>query len=125
MQMDGILEQNNAVSIFGCNLSKIQLQHLIELEVERYVVCLDKWGNEEDKTRWQKDVDKIVRMCSPYGKVIVVEDNGILDWKDSPSDKGKEVWEKLYKKALDNSNSFVYNKHIKLRRYKNEHKRRS
>lgn len=104
MQMDGILEQNNAVSMFGCNLSKMQLQQLIELEVERYVVCLDKWGSNEDISRWRKDVDKIVKMCKPYGEVMIVEDNGELDWKDSPSDKGKEVWKKLYKKALDNTN---------------------
>lgn len=96
MQMESILEQNNSVAMFGCNLSKMQLQQLIELEVERYVVCLDKWGSEDDKARWRKDVDKIVKMCKPYGEVIVVEDNGILDWKDSPSDKGKEVWEELY-----------------------------
>lgn len=101
MQMEGILEQNNAVAMFGCNLSKMQLQQLIELEVERYVVCLDKWGSEEDKARWRKDVDKIVKMCKPYGEVVVVEDNGILDWKDSPSDKGKKVWEELYKNSLD------------------------
>ena len=105
MQMEGILEQNNSVAMFGCNLSKMQLQQLIELEVERYVVCLDKWGSEDDKARWRKDVDKIVKMCKPYGEVIVVEDNGILDWKDSPSDKGKEVWDKLYKNSIDNFNS--------------------
>lgn len=96
MQMEGILEQNNSVAMFGCNLSKMQLQQLIELEVERYVVCLDKWGSEDDKARWRKDVDKIVKMCKPYGVVVIIEDNGMLDWKDSPSDKGKEVWEELY-----------------------------
>lgn len=101
MQMDGILGQNNAVAMFGCNLSKIQLQQLIELEVERYVVCLDKWGSEEDKARWRKDVDKIVRMCRPYGEVVVVEDYGELDYKDSPSDKGKEVWEKIWQELID------------------------
>lgn len=105
MQMESILEQNNSVAMFGCNLSKMQLQQLIELEVERYVVCLDKWGSEEDKVRWRKDVDKIVKMCMPYGEVVIVEDNGILDWKDSPSDKGKEVWDKLYKNSIDNFNS--------------------
>lgn len=102
MQMESILEQNNAVAMFGCNLSKMQLQQLIELEVERYVVCLDKWGNEDDKARWRKDVDKIVKMCKPYGEVVIVEDNGILDWKDSPSDKGRKIWEELYKNSLDN-----------------------
>lgn len=105
MQMDGMLKQNNSVSMFGCNLSKMQLQQLIELEAERYVVCLDKWGSDEDISRWQKDVDKIVRGCKPYGEVVVISDYEELDHKDSPSDKGKEVWEKLYKKALDSTNS--------------------
>lgn len=103
MQLDNILEKNNAVAMFGCNLSKMQLRQLIELEVERYVVCLDKWGSEGDKARWQKDIDKIVKMCKPYGEVIVVEDTGELDWKDSPSDKGKEVWEELYGRAKTHS----------------------
>ena len=96
MQMDEMLEQNNSVAMFGCNLSKTQLQQLIELEVERYVVCLDKWGSEDDKARWEKEVGKIVKMCKPYGEVVVIKDNGKLDWKDSPSDKGKEIWEELY-----------------------------
>lgn len=99
MQMDGILEQNNSVAIFGCNFSKSQLQQLIELEVERYVICLDKWGSEEDKKRWEKDVEKIAKMCKSYGEVIVIEDNGELKYKDSPSDKGKEIWEKLYERG--------------------------
>ena len=96
MQMDSILEHNNAVAIFGCNMSKAQLKQLIELEPDRYVVCLDKWGSEEDRGRWQKDIDKIVKLCKPYGEVLVVEDCGLLDYKDSPSDKGKEIWEELY-----------------------------
>lgn len=97
MQMESILEQNNSVAMFGCNLSKMQLQQLIELEVERYVVCLDKWGSEDDKARWRKDVDKIVKICKPYGEVIVVEDgNDKLDYKDSPSDKGEEIWKEIY-----------------------------
>lgn len=96
LQMDSILEENNSVALFGCNLSKPQLQQLIELEVERYVICLDKWGSEDDKERWRKDVDKIVKMCTPYGEVIVIEDvEDKLDYKDSPSDKGKEIWTKL------------------------------
>lgn len=106
MQMESILEQNNAVAMFGCNLSKMQLQQLIELEVERYVVCLDKWGSEEDKARWRKDVDKIVKMCKPYGEVVVVEDYGELDYKDSPSDKGKEVWEKIWQELIDKVKPF-------------------
>lgn len=96
MQMDGILEQNNAVAIFGCNMSKTQLKQLIELEPDRYVICLDKWGSEGDKDRWERDVSKIVNLCKPYGEVLVVKDNGLLNYKDSPSDRGKEIWEELY-----------------------------
>lgn len=106
MQMEGILGQNNSVAMFGCNLSKMQLQQLIELEVERYVVCLDKWGSEEDMSRWQKDVDKIVKMCKPYGEVIVVDNYEELDYKDSPSDKGKEVWEKIWQELIDKVKPF-------------------
>lgn len=101
MQMEDILERNNSVAIFGSNLSHTQLQQLIKLEVERYVICLDKWGSEEDRKRCNKSVEKIAKMCKLYGEVIVIEDNGELDYKDSPSDKGKEIWERLYKNALD------------------------
>lgn len=106
MQMESILGQNNAVAMFGCNLSKMQLQQLIELEVERYVVCLDKWGSEEDKARWRKDVDKIVKMCRPYGEVVVIDNYEELDYKDSPSDKGKEVWEKIWQELIDKVKPF-------------------
>lgn len=99
MQMEDILEQNNSVAIFGCNFSDTQLRQLIELEVERYVICLDKWGSEEDRKRWNKSVEKIAKMCKLYGEVIVIEDNGELGYKNSPSDKGKKIWEELYERG--------------------------
>lgn len=98
LMCEDILEINNSVAIFGWNLSNAQKNMLIELEVDRFIICLDKWGSQEqDIDIWQKQVNKMCKTLSLYGEVKVIEDNnGLLDYKDSPVDKGKEIWEELY-----------------------------
>lgn len=48
----------------------------------------------------KKKINKIINMIKPYAEEIsVIWDNDndrYLDYKDSPVDKGKDIWEKLY-----------------------------
>ena len=41
----------------------------------------------------------VMKGCRGYGNIYVVCDKEckLLDYKDSPSDKGREVWEQLWK----------------------------
>ena len=107
LQMDSLIEKNNSVALFGTNCSKHNRDYLISLGVKRVVVALDRQYHEmcddygkftEEFTLYKKKVEKICSLFSGYADVYVAYDNGhMLEYKDSPSDKGLAVWNKLYK----------------------------
>ena len=101
LQMEDILDVNNSVGLFGTNMSKYKRQLLLNLGIEEACLCLDrqyKEIGEEDYIEWQKKINKIIDIFIGYCNVSVVYDRGyMLDYKDSPSDKGREVWEQLWK----------------------------
>ena len=99
LQMEDILECNNSVGMFGLNMSKYKRQLLLNLGINSIDICIDKDYNivgDDKYIEWQKKVNKIIDMFIGYVEVNVVYDKGnVLDYKDSPSDKGKDVWEQL------------------------------
>ena len=52
--------------------------------------------------KYREKVDRIIDTIRPYAQEIgVVWDNDedrFLEYKDSPVDQGKEIWEKLYER---------------------------
>ena len=108
MQLDGILEHNNSVALFGMNLSRTQRDMILSLGVKNVYIALDKQykqlvldDNEEEWTeefqQYQHNVFKIANMLREYCNVYYIYDyENLLDYKDSPSDKGAEVWNTLY-----------------------------
>ena len=102
LQCESILRNNTAVAMFGMNLHKQQIVLLLELGVTKFNICLDKqyesMYNNDEFDRYKKIINDFITKLSPYGEVNVVYDTeGLLDYKDSPSDKGKDVFVKLYK----------------------------
>jgi hypothetical protein len=107
LQCENILKLNTAVAMFGMNLHKEQLDLLIALGVKKFNICLDRQYEhiyEDDSSytaeyeKYRKIVDNIILKVKPYGEVNVIKDTGnLLDYKDSPSDKGKETFIELYK----------------------------
>ena len=108
MQLDSILEYNNSVALFGMNLSRIQRDMILSLGVTDVYIALDKQyehitleddENEptKDFTQYRQNVLKIADMLREYCNVYAIYDDiDLLDYKDSPSDKGAEVWNTLY-----------------------------
>lgn len=101
LQMDSYFGITNSVAKFGSNLSIIQRNLLLELGVKEVVIADDKQYKECSGEEWGSycaRVVKIAKMFNGYCKVTAIVDNqGVLDYKDSPSDKGKEVWTELFK----------------------------
>lgn len=109
LQMENILDKNNSVALFGCNMSISQRNLLLKYGVENWIICLDKQYkkifniNQEEQNedlteyrRWVEHVRKIQELLKGFGNVYVVYDkNNLLEYKDSPSDKGKEIFNKL------------------------------
>lgn len=94
------LENNFALGLCGSNLTQRQIKLILELKPLEVIVGLDKQWKElgdEECNAWQdKIVKKFIKVLSPYCKVSVLWDtDNLLEYKDSPTDKGKETFLKL------------------------------
>ncbi|MGE7840633.1 DNA primase [Lysinibacillus sp. NPDC093712] len=84
----------NTVSIEGDSLSPIQIKLLKELGLDvKYIFAYDK---DKDANYVKKEASKLTGRMK-YG-IIDIENN--LEHKDSPTDKGREVWDSLYKNNI-------------------------
>ena len=111
LQLDSMYGHSNAVAIFGTNLSTIQRNMIVGYGVNEVVICLDKQYeqayemSQDENTEWTrycKTVQKIAKLFKGYAKVSAVVDMGdMLEYKDSPSDKGKAIWETLFKERYE------------------------
>ena len=78
----------NTSAVLTSHLSQFQMEALIKLGVS-VVIGFDEGVNIPD--------DKNIRRLIPYTKVYYIFDfNRLLDNKDAPVDKGREVFEELY-----------------------------
>lgn len=95
------IENNFALGLCGSNLTKRQIELVLELKPLEIIVGLDKQYEQLDSDEynaWQdKIVKKFIKPLSPYVKVSVLwDDSNLLGYKDSPTDRGKEVFLKLF-----------------------------
>lgn len=102
-------ERSVALAMGGSSFSLAHRNTLLELGVERVVICLDKDYHQDkltDKTSEDykafrgmvRRLKKMVGLLAPYIQVsIVLCFDDRLGYKDSPLDKGKETYESLLK----------------------------
>ena len=95
------LENNYSVAICGSNLSKRQIELILELNPLEVIVALDKEFEQLDSEEyysWQdKILKKFVKPLSPYVKTsVIVDRDNLLGLKDSPTDRGVETFLKLF-----------------------------
>ena len=84
-----------SVASYGCNLTNFQIELIKSLGVETVIFM---WDREEDE-KILKKMEKIYKKCSLLFDVYYINDyEGKIDVKDSPTDKGEE----LYRKLLNN-----------------------
>lgn len=93
MKLDG-WGYHNVVSAETSTLSEYQIELLIRMKIKNVIIAFDK----------DVHINKIkqnTRLLSKFTNVWVVVDNQkLLDEKDSPPDKGLDVWKKLYEKKV-------------------------
>lgn len=92
-------ENNISVAVCGSTLHKYQIDLLIKSGADNIVIAFDKEGdNWSDKEKYYA---KLKSLCQRYIKYcnigFIYDTQNILDLKDSPIDKGKENFIKLYK----------------------------
>jgi hypothetical protein len=100
------IENNFALALCGsAKISKTQIKLLLELGVDEVIIGLDRQYeevNSEEYWNWMKHIrEKIAKPLSPYFKVYVLWDtSGLLGYKQSPTDKGKEILLELMKNKI-------------------------
>lgn len=93
-------DDNFTVALCGKNFTNYQKGLILMLGVREVIVALDKQYtalDSEECKNWAKYIkDKIISQLSPYLVVSVLWDvNDLLEYKDSPTDKGMETLLKL------------------------------
>lgn len=101
MQMDGFSFPNCSAAVCGSNFNKYQLnilmKHCCPTEI---VLCFDQ----EELPGEEKYFNKLYDICKKYGQYcnfsFIYDREGLLNLKDSPTDKGEEVFLKLLEKRV-------------------------
>ena len=99
LQLDTIMNgHGNGLALSGQSISDWQIKELMKLDINEVVVGLDKDYRNEIERNLRAEV--IVKMFSKllirFNVTIIFDEvDGPLDYKDSPTDKGKEIFLKL------------------------------
>lgn len=108
LQMEEYLKSDNiGVASCGSNIAVRQANILKNLGCEELVIAFDKqyreYGDKEYEL-FKKAMIKHSLKLSPYLKVsFIVDKEGLLKYKDSPFDQGKDVFQKLYTERIFNT----------------------
>lgn len=101
MQCDDFQMDNCAVAVCGSQLNKWQIKILMkECHPQEIVICFDK----EEQPPAELYFNKLYELCNKYKNYadfsFIYDREKLLDMKDSPSDKGEEVFRKLLSKRV-------------------------
>lgn len=86
-------EVNNVLSLETNRINEHQIRLLLELKCN-ITVALDKGVHIKDI---RKNFNKLSKFTNVY---VMYDTEGLLNDKDSPCDKGKEIWDRLYSKKI-------------------------
>lgn len=103
---------NFTCAVCSNNISNFHRDILLSLDVDEVFIALDKFrgikegeSNEKYKEKLKNYEEKILKLAAkftPFMRVYVLWDTkGLLDYKDSPADKGKEVLEELMSNKIE------------------------
>ena len=98
-------EWSNCVACCGSTFNKYHISLLTDiLGANEIIVALDKEYTDWRTEKARKYRDKIERMCKKYSNQAsfsyIWDFDNLLNEKDSPFDRGKEVFEELYKNRI-------------------------
>ena len=105
LMFDSMFGADISVACCGSNLTSHQFKLLKDLGVEEIIIAFDKQfqtpGDNEWK-RWTKKLTEIHRKYSGFVKISFMFDTkgDLLDYKDSPIDKGRDVFYYLYENRI-------------------------
>lgn len=98
--------EDNDISVACCGSSLVtyQVQLLLSLGVEEIIIAFDKQFkelNDDEHKRWVKKLKGIHEKYSMYVQISFLFDKwNLLRYKDSPIDRGKEIFLELYNRRI-------------------------
>lgn len=97
-------ENDISVACCGSSISAYQIQILKEAGAKEIVIALDRQFQELGDKEFKKLTKNLERVNQRYGKDFLIsfifDKNMITDYKDSPIDKGPDIFLKLYKERI-------------------------
>ena len=101
LQMDDFSIPNCSAAVCGSNFNKYQLNILMKFcAPSEIVICFDK----EELPGEEKYFNKLWNICQKYKQYcnfsFIYDREGLLNLKDSPTDKGEEIFLQLLKKRV-------------------------
>ena len=101
LQFESFNMPHCAVAVCGSQFNKYQLNILLkQCAPNEIVICFDKEENEGET----KYFDKLYALCKKYNQYcqfsFIYDRLGLLSMKDSPSDKGEEIFKQLLEKRV-------------------------
>lgn len=93
-----------SVACCGSNLINYQVKLLLSLGVKEIIIALDKQFQEIGDEEWQKWVIKLKTLYNKYNGYVNIsymfDKTGLLNYKSSPIDEGKDKFIELFKKRI-------------------------
>ena len=98
--MDSFSRPNCSVAVCGSSINKFQIDILMKYcNPREFIICFDKEEDIEDK--YFNKLMKLGKKYSNYGNFSFIYDfKKRLDLKDSPVDKGEEIFNELLKERV-------------------------
>lgn len=98
------IENDITVAVCGSTLSLYQVQLLQKLNVAEVIIAFDRQYQNIGDKEWEFWVKKLTSFNTKYGSYVqisyIFDTKDLLDYKDSPIDKGKDIFLKLYKNRI-------------------------
>lgn len=98
-------ENNISVACCGSSISTYQIDLLCELGVEEIIIAFDKEFSELNSPEHKRNVASLLKLKNKFSNRVKVSflydiDNNLLDLKDSPIDKGKDIFLTMFKNRI-------------------------
>ncbi len=91
-------------AVCGSSLTIHQVQLLMSLKPNEIIIGFDRQYQEIGDEEWRKWTDKLKAIHDKYGAYCQIsflfDKEHLLDYKDSPTDKGKDIFLELFQKRI-------------------------
>lgn len=105
MLYDSYFNNHNSLAVCGFSFNKLQLELLIKnFEIDEIVIAFDKEYDSYNSKEGQEYFNKLYKLCKKYNNYcnfsFIFDRDNLLEKKDSPVDKGKDTFIKLYDRRI-------------------------